>query len=754
MDLLIRIFLFLVNHSFSVLFLTAVVFAVRLLFRRLPRRYLCVLWLLVFIKLIAPGDSTSVIGFSPVGETTLHYQADTGRVMLETGFNRLDDRINHMMNENAGISSDSLTDTYGASDWTAVEAQQKGEYFPIGGTQENGNTASDNAAVRSDADGWTAGKKLFSWLSVIWAAGVWILIGYSIVRIIRMKRLTATAVRTEEYRRVTLPDGRLRTRLGRRSFRVYVSDRIVSPYLFGFFRPVIYLPLSLQQKDQGFVILHEQLHILRKDHIIKPVLFLITCMYWFHPLVWLSFFLFSRDVESAVDEAVCRAAKQDVRADYADALLKLSMKQSGLYLPLAFGESHTKERIRHVLCWERGGKRLTAAAAAVLAAALLCFFCGPSAHSPVVKEDTEQADMDEDSESAGSLLAFAKQADVVHEGRQQAAGGERQGTDSEDEEGQQAADGERQGTDSEDEGEQQATGEEEQETGEDLFLMVYNIARSARVLDRYENITDTSPDMEFLYMPDASASDEIAMTENCRYYKAQEPGSSPEEQEISFDAAADYIDKYSELGVQCRAVTEKGLVTELHILEDESILDGIELQTPIVLYEDVTGDGISDRIKIDPTYLNMPRTGLEQTVTIMNGSTGMMFYMHTSGIHPDWAGYYLYRDKEGDTYLLYFNPQMYQGCGDYRYRLFLLSDEVGMVTYRFNQISFDLNDPDSVDTEALHAFCDEIEGYLSQSIVLIDTNEQRMIYSTPDDPKTVSYKEQFDHMFGGAGIGW
>ncbi len=708
MDLLIRIFLFLVNHSFSVLFLTAVVFAVRLLFRRLPRRYLCVLWLLVFIKLIAPGDSTSVIGFSPVGETTLHYQADTGRVMLETGFNRLDDRINHMMNENAGISSDSLTDTYGASDWTAVEAQQKGEYFPIGGTQENGNTASDNAAVRSDADGWTAGKKLFSWLSVIWAAGVWILIGYSIVRIIRMKRLTATAVRTEEYRRVTLPDGRLRTRLGRRSFRVYVSDRIVSPYLFGFFRPVIYLPLSLQQKDQGFVILHEQLHILRKDHIIKPILFLITCMYWFHPLVWLSFFLFSRDVESAVDEAVCRAAKQDVRADYADALLKLSMKQSGLYLPLAFGESHTKERIRHVLCWERGGKRLTAAAAAVLAAALLCFFCGPSAHSPVVKEDT----------------------------------------------GQQAAGGEQQGTDSEDEGEQQATGEEEQETGEDLFLMVYNIARSARVLDRYENITDTSPDMEFLYMPDASASDEIAMTENCRYYKAQEPGSSPEEQEISFDAAADYIDKYSELGVQCRAVTEKGLVTELHILEDESILDGIELQTPIVLYEDVTGDGISDRIKIDPTYLNMPRTGLEQTVTIMNGSTGMMFYMHTSGIHPDWAGYYLYRDKEGNTYLLYFNPQMYQGCGDYRYRLFLLSDEVGMVTYRFNQISFDLNDPDSVDTEALHAFCDEIEGYLSQSIVLIDTNEQRMIYSTPDDPKTVSYKEQFDHMFGGAGIGW
>ena len=61
---------------------------------------------------------------------------------------------------------------------------------------------------------------------------------------------------------------------------------------------------GMTEEKLDYVIAHEQAHIRRKDHLWKPIGFLILSLHWFNPLVWLSFWLMCRDIEAACDEVI------------------------------------------------------------------------------------------------------------------------------------------------------------------------------------------------------------------------------------------------------------------------------------------------------------------------------------------------------------------------------------------------------------------------------------------------------------------
>lgn len=52
--------------------------------------------------------------------------------------------------------------------------------------------------------------------------------------------------------------------------------------------------------------------------------FLLLSIFWFQPLVWVSYFCFCRDLELACDEKVITAMRSSERLDYSEAQLTLS----------------------------------------------------------------------------------------------------------------------------------------------------------------------------------------------------------------------------------------------------------------------------------------------------------------------------------------------------------------------------------------------------------------------------------------------
>ncbi len=130
---------------------------------------------------------------------------------------------------------------------------------------------------------------------------------------------------------------------------IYRCDEITSPFVLGLIRPKIYLPSSMSQEEQPYIILHEQCHIRRLDPVFKALAFAALCIHWFNPLVWAAFIVAARDMEMSCDEAVVKKMGDGVLADYAASLLSLATGRHIVAgMPLAFGEGDPKGRIRNL----------------------------------------------------------------------------------------------------------------------------------------------------------------------------------------------------------------------------------------------------------------------------------------------------------------------------------------------------------------------------------------------------------------------
>ncbi|HEY9061865.1 MAG TPA: M56 family metallopeptidase [Pseudobacteroides sp.] len=168
----------------------------------------------------------------------------------------------------------------------------------------------------------------------IWILGIIALLAYSIVSILILKRQLKSAQLIEK--------------------NIFEARNLKTPFVLGLIRPKIYLPVGLNVEERGYILLHEQTHIHRKDHIIKVLAFLTLSIHWFNPLVWISFMLMSTDMELSCDERVLTEMDEETKKPYANSLLSLATGKHILNgSPLAFGEGNVKGRIKNVLNYKR-----------------------------------------------------------------------------------------------------------------------------------------------------------------------------------------------------------------------------------------------------------------------------------------------------------------------------------------------------------------------------------------------------------------
>ena len=194
--------------------------------------------------------------------------------------------------------------------------------------------------------------------SIIWIAGIIILLTYGLISYLRLyKRVSEAALLKEN---------------------VWICDRVETPFILGIFRPRIYLPSSLDEKDMEYVLSHEKAHLRRKDHIWKPIGFLLLSVYWFNPLIWAAYILLCRDIEMACDEKVITDLETSEKKAYANALVSCSMQRRlVIACPLAFGEVGVKERVKAVLNYKKPAFWITIFAIIACVVVAACFLTSP-----------------------------------------------------------------------------------------------------------------------------------------------------------------------------------------------------------------------------------------------------------------------------------------------------------------------------------------------------------------------------------------
>lgn len=236
-------------------------------------------------------------------------------------------------------------------------------------------------------------QRLFLPSACVWLAGVFALALYSLCALLRLLRFLSAGRRRRENggNPSAYSDAPGKQEAEEQEAGVCVIDGLPSPFVFGLFRPRIYLPASLQGEERRYVLAHERVHVARRDDLVKLLFWLAVCLHWFNPLAWLSYRLMERDMEMACDEVALRRLGGAQRKAYAGALLSLASKrQQTAGCPIAFGEHAVKERVKNILSDKKRAVFAVILAAAILfavAAGLLMNPAGASGKQPAVTQE-------------------------------------------------------------------------------------------------------------------------------------------------------------------------------------------------------------------------------------------------------------------------------------------------------------------------------------------------------------------------------
>ena len=360
-----NIFLYVVKMSLTAGCVVPVVLLIRLLLKKVPKKYSYLLWSVVGFRLLCPVSFTSRLSFFNIGFFDFFHSAGSstneGIQDLTATAAVQGNAAGASVNMGMGQTVDVVGNVVSRGDLTENIAQ------PIADSVSAGGTSSINT--------------LLGILAVVWLAGVIVMAAYGMVSYLTLVWKLRKAVRVS----------------GKEN--VYRSEIIGTPFIMGIIKPVIYIPGYLQGDDAKYVLLHEECHIKRLDYAVKPAAFILLCMHWFNPLIWLAYYTMNKDMEMSCDEKVIaqnNAGFDDdnsrICKEYSYALLKCAA--AGHFpLPgiLAFCRTSVKERIVNVLDYKKPKRIVTLSAMILCATVLVACSSNPKENDGTVQiEQTQQ----------------------------------------------------------------------------------------------------------------------------------------------------------------------------------------------------------------------------------------------------------------------------------------------------------------------------------------------------------------------------
>lgn len=313
--------------SGSVLIL-AVILA-RLVLSKAPKRFVCLLWLLVGLRLLIPFTVESKLSLQPEQSAV----PQLGAQVLPTP-----------------SPAPVLPEATGNQDSEPIVRPSVPITDEVPATVPSTDTAlPDDAAV----SGYGV---IAAW---VWSLAAGTMLGYALISYRVLKHKLRWAVPLESG--------------------VFEDPSVRSPFLLGYLKPRIYLPSHAVQEHRVHILAHERCHIRRGDNWVKLIGFICLALHWYNPLVWLAYSLLCKDMEMACDEAVIRTMDTQQRKAYSAALLSCAAGKQGISAcPVAFGEDNVKQRILKVLHYKKPAFGLSVLAVVAMAVIAVCFLTNPA----------------------------------------------------------------------------------------------------------------------------------------------------------------------------------------------------------------------------------------------------------------------------------------------------------------------------------------------------------------------------------------
>lgn len=316
------------------------VLVLRLVLKKTPKKFLCLLWLLAGVRLLMPFEIQSTMSLQPEPKPVAEVRQEMAELVSP---------------------GPELIEIPGRSEETAhIPAVSENAPMP-----EDVEVITGPAVITEESHTVTDFASIAAW---IWLSMASLFLVYTIASYVHLKLLVRESVK--------IPGG-------------WECDRIETAFILGFIRPKIYIPMGLSKVVRKHILAHERTHLEKGDHWFKMIGFLALALHWFNPLVWVAYILLCKDIEMACDERVVQFMELQERKEYSAALLNCSTNRAHFAAcPVAFGEVSVKERIKSVLKYKKPGFWISLAGVIAIVFVAVCLVTSPVEEAPAMAGTT------------------------------------------------------------------------------------------------------------------------------------------------------------------------------------------------------------------------------------------------------------------------------------------------------------------------------------------------------------------------------
>lgn len=306
----------------------------RALFRKISKKYICLLWILLVVRLLFPFFVETSFGIVPNAGAVAEImgKAESFHAALQAG----------TVNDAAALQENSMSD--------AGKVENSSKNFGLGQNEPYRNV-NQSAKVF-----WNTGNLLV----FLWLGGMAVFLLRYVLQYIHIRKKLRFAVRIED--------------------NIWECDGFSSPFVMGIFKPQIYIPFGMlemtaagnnacNEAEHGLchILQHEKMHIRHHDPLIFYLGMLAACIHWWNPLIWYAVYKMKQDIEMFCDESVLENADTKEKKSYSRTLLQFAVQRNEPKAVLRFGETMAEKRIWHIFY----GRKTTL----IMKFFLMCFIC-------------------------------------------------------------------------------------------------------------------------------------------------------------------------------------------------------------------------------------------------------------------------------------------------------------------------------------------------------------------------------------------
>lgn len=325
--MLSNIFFVLLRMNIVATFVAIIVLATKTILKKLgaPRKVLFCLWIVIAARLVFPfmiESDFSLFNFIPerINSTymkNINELNNNGNINFIPVNDDLDPEMSS--NDNINTNNNGLLTNDTNNDRVI----------------ENQNAINPEKNLLEEENSNVKRVSFLDFLMIAWLIGSICMILYFIGSYINLKNRLKFAIKIDE--------------------NCFETDMLTSSCIVGIVKPKIYLTSNISDNEKKYILAHENIHLKRKDYVLKLIAYLILSIHWVNPFNWLLYKMFLNDMEMLCDEETINQIGEKEKENYMKTLLNISSqnRNKAIFDPVSFNKISVEKRIKNMISYKK-----------------------------------------------------------------------------------------------------------------------------------------------------------------------------------------------------------------------------------------------------------------------------------------------------------------------------------------------------------------------------------------------------------------